>query len=139
MMAQLPLAVLLGSAASFDDLRRRHVANWINLSGLGVGLAYHTWHGGPAGLAWSACGAAVGFAVFLVFYCLGGMGAGDLKLAAAFGALLGPANILLAALLGAPIGAVMAALCLAWRWQVRAIPYAPALSLGAWLALMGRG
>jgi prepilin peptidase CpaA len=92
-----------------------------------------------AGLAWSAGGAAAGFAVFLVFYLLGGMGGGDLKLSAAFGALLGPSGILLAALLAAPLGAAMAAACLVWRWRVRAIPYAPALTLGAWLALLGRG
>jgi prepilin peptidase CpaA len=135
----LPATVLLGCAATFDDLRRRAVANWINLAGLAAGLVYHTSARGLAGLAWSAGGAAAGFAVFLVFYLLGGMGGGDLKLSAAFGALLGPSGILLAALLAAPLGAAMAAACLVWRWRVRAIPYAPALTLGAWLALLGRG
>jgi prepilin peptidase CpaA len=135
----VPAAVLLGCAASFDDLHRRSIANWINLAGLAAGLFYHTIEGGVRGLAWSAGGAAVGFAVFLVFYCLGGMGAGDVKLSAAFGALLGPAGILLAALLAAPLGAAMAAVCLVWRRRTRAIPYAPALTLGAWLALLGRG
>lgn len=132
-------AVMLGCAATFDDLRRRAIANWITMAGLAAGLVYHTADRGLAGLAWSAAGAAVGFAVFLLFYLLGGMGAGDLKLSAAFGALLGPSAILLAALLAAPIGAVMAAACLVWRWRVRAIPYAPALTLGAWLALLGKG
>jgi len=98
------IAVLLGSIASFDDLRRRAIANWINLAGLAAGLVYHAAARGWAGLAWSAGGAAAGFAVFLIFYCLGGMGAGDLKLSAAFGALLGPSGILLAALLAAPLG-----------------------------------
>ena len=133
------MAVLLGCAASFEDLRRRAIANWINLAGLAGGLIYHTASRGAVGLAWSAVGAAVGFAVFLPFYWLGGMGGGDLKLAAAFGALLGPSGMLLAALLAAPIGAMMAVVCLAWKWRTRAIPYAPALSLGAWLALVGRG
>jgi prepilin peptidase CpaA len=135
----VPAAVLLGCAASFDDLRRRSIANWINLAGLAAGLLYHTVERGVRGLAWSAGGAALGFAVLLVFYCLGGMGAGDVKLSAAFGALLGPAGILLAALLAAPLGAAMAAVCLVWRRRTRAIPYAPALTLGAWLALLGRG
>ena len=133
------IAVLLGCAATFDDLRRRAIANWINVAGLAAGLVYHTVDRGWAGLAWSAGGAAAGFSVFLIFYCLGGMGAGDIKLMAAFGALLGPAGILLAALLAAPIGALMAALGLVWKWRARAIPYAPALTLGAWLALLGRG
>ena len=133
------IALLLGCAATFDDLRRRAIANWINVAGLVAGLVYHTASRGFAGMGWSAAGAAVGFAVFLLFYVLGGMGAGDLKLAAAFGALLGPAGVLLAALLAAPIGALLATACLAWHWRTRAIPYAPALSLGAWLALLGKG
>lgn len=138
-MTLLLIALLLGCAASFDDLRRRAIANWINVAGISAGLVYHTVHGGFIGLGWSAVGAGVGFSVFLVFYCLGGMGAGDLKLSAAFGALLGPSGILLAALLAAPLGALMAAACLLRHWRVRAIPYAPALTLGAWLALLGRG
>jgi len=138
-MTLISIALLLGCAATFDDLRRRAIANWINLAGLAAGLVYHTASRGLAGLAWSMGGAAVGFAVFLIFYCLGGMGAGDLKLSAAFGALLGPFGALLAALLAAPIGAVMAAACLVWHWRARAIPYAPAISLGAWLALLGKG
>ena len=137
-MTLIFLAVLLGAAATFDDLRRRAIANWINLAGLAAGLIYHAAVGGLAGLGWAAAGAAVGFAVFLIFYCLGGMGAGDLKLMAAFGALLGPSGILVAALLAAPLGALMAAGCLIWRWRLRAIPYAPALTLGAWMALLGR-
>jgi prepilin peptidase CpaA len=138
-MTLIWIAVLLGCAATFDDLRRRAIANWINVAGIAAGLVYHAATRGLAGLAWSMAGAAVGFAVYLVLYCLGGMGAGDLKLSAAFGALLGPSGILLAALLAAPIGALMAAVCLVWHWRARAIPYAPALTLGAWLALLGKG
>ncbi|HUB77875.1 MAG TPA: prepilin peptidase [Bryobacteraceae bacterium] len=132
------ISVALGCAAITDDLRRRQIANWINLSGLAAGLICHFVSGGLAGLGRSAGGAALGFALFLIFYCLGGMGAGDLKLSAAFGALLGPSGILVAALLAAPIGALVAGVLLIWR-GARAIPYAPALTLGAWLALLGRG
>jgi prepilin peptidase CpaA len=137
-MILLWIAVLLGVAATFDDLRRRAIANWINVAGLTGGVIYHSATRGWAGLAWSLGGAAVGFGVFLIFYVLGGMGGGDVKLSAAFGALLGPTGILLAALLAAPAGAILAAVCMVW-WRARAIPYAPALTLGAWLALLGRG
>jgi prepilin peptidase CpaA len=81
----------------------------------------------------------VGFAIFLVFYLAGGMGGGDIKLMAAFGALLGPAGILLGALLAAPVGGAMAAAGVMWKGRTRSIPYAPAITLGAWLALLGRG
>jgi prepilin peptidase CpaA len=133
------IAFILGCAATFDDLRRRAIANWISVAGVAAGLVYHATTHGLSGLLLSAGGASVGFAVFLVFYLLGGMGAGDLKLSAAFGALLGPAGILLAALLAAPLGALLAAGCLIWRWRTKAIPYAPALTLGAWIALLGKG
>ena len=139
MNAPFVIAVALGCAASFDDLRRRAIANWINVAGLTAGLVCAAAVHGFSGLAWSAGGAAVGFALYLLVYCVGGMGAGDVKLAAAFGALLGPSGALVAALLTAPIGAVTAAAYVAWRRQTRAIPYAPALALGAWLALLGRG
>lgn len=138
-MTLLAIAFLLGCAASIDDLRRRHIANWINVAGIAAGLIYHTAVGGVPGFGRSAGGAIVGFLVFFLLFLMGGMGGGDIKLSAAFGALLGPSGILLAALLAAPVGAVIAVLCLVWHWRARAIPYAPALTLGAWLALLGRG
>jgi prepilin peptidase CpaA len=133
------VAVALGCAATFDDLRRRQVANWINLAGVAAGLGWHAWNGGVAGFGRSVGGAAAGFLIFLVFYLAGAMGAGDIKLMAAFGALLGTSGILLAALLAAPAGGLMAAACLAWKRGARSIPYAPAITLGAWLAMVGRG
>lgn len=133
------MAVGLGCAATFDDLRRREVANWINLAGLVGGLGWHLWTGGAAGLGRAVAGAAAGFLVFLAFHIVGAMGAGDVKLMAAFGALLGPSGILPAALLTAVAGGLLAGVWLAAKRSARRIPYAPAITLGAWLALMGRG
>ena len=135
----LAIAIALGCLAAFDDLRRNAVSNWINGVALLAGLLYHAICHGWAGFGLAAAGALLGFVVFLIFYCLGAMGGGDVKLMAAFGALLGPSGILLAALLAAPIGALIAAVCLAWNRGRRTIPYAPAIVLGAWLALLGRG
>jgi prepilin peptidase CpaA len=132
-------AAALGGAATFDDLRRREVANWINLAGVAAGLALHARAGGMAGLAQAAGGVVAGFLVFLIFYLTGALGGGDVKLMAAFGALLGPRGILLAALLAAPAGGLMAAAAVAWKRRTRGIPYAPAITLGAWLAMAGRG
>lgn len=135
----LTIAIALGCAAAFDDLRRNAVSNWINAVALLAALLYHGIVHGWAGLGLAALGALLGFVVFLVFYWLGAMGGGDVKLMAAFGALLGPSGILLAALLAAPIGALIAAACLGWNRRRHSIPYAPAIVLGAWLALLGRG
>jgi prepilin peptidase CpaA len=133
------IAAGLGCAAAACDLRRRTVSNWITAGGLAAGVLEHAWRGGGSELALSAGGAAIGFAAFLIFYWAGALGGGDLKLMAAFGALLGPRGILVAALLAAPIGGLLAAACLLAHRGARAIPYAPAIVLGAWLALLGRG
>jgi prepilin peptidase CpaA len=135
----LAIAIAVGCLAAFDDLRRNVVSNWINAFACLAGLLYHAIDHGWAGLGQAVAGSLLGLVVFLVFYWLGAMGGGDVKLMAAFGALLGPSGILLAALLAAPIGALIAALYLAWNRRRRSIPYAPAIVLGAWLALLGRG
>jgi prepilin peptidase CpaA len=135
----LAMAIALGCAAAFNDLRRGAVSNWINAVALLAGFTYHGIHRGWTGLGLALAGSLLGFFVFLVFYWLGAMGGGDVKLMAAFGALLGPSGILLAALLAAPIGALIAAASLVWNRRRRSIPYGPAIVLGAWLALLGRG
>ena len=48
---------------------------------------------GWPGVLTALAGTAVGFAVFLIFYLLGGMGGGDVKLMAGFGALLGAGTV----------------------------------------------
>ncbi len=155
------LAIAIGIAAMVDDLKRRHIANWIPAAALAGGIGWQMglngWHGALTGLA----GTAVGFAVFLGFYLLGGMGGGDVKLMAGFGALLGPGGLLQAALWTAAVGGVMAVGALGWQ-KLRtgaaaapkgaahvvltekaapvkdndSIPYAPAIALGVWLSLL---
>ena len=95
--------------------------------------------GGWHGLAMAAAGAIVGFLVLLPFHWCGAMGGGDVKLMAAYGALLGPSGILLAALFAAVFGGLAAAGALLWKPRAAAIPYAPAIVLGAWVSLLGGG
>jgi prepilin peptidase CpaA len=140
-IASMTLAA--AGAAVADDLVRRRVSNWIAGSAAAAGLAWHGLGGGLAGAGIALGGMAAGFGVFLAFYLLGGMGGGDVKLMAGLGALLGPAGILTAALFAAVAGALEALAVLAWRRlrageAPRAIPYAPAIALGALLALAGR-
>ena len=110
MNAQVWIAILVGLAASIDDLARRHIANWIPAAALAGGFGWqigqHGWRGAVTALA----GTVVGFAVFLIFYLLGGMGGGDVKLMAGFGALLGTGRLLEAALWTAGAGGMMAVL-----------------------------
>lgn len=131
-------AVTLGCAAVATDLRGRSIPNWLTGGGAAAGIGCGAWTGGAPGAGSALAGAAAGFAVFLLFHWLGGLGGGDVKLMAAFGALLGHRDVLPAAILAAIAGAVLAAIWLACRPRAAAIPYAPAIAAGAWLALWAR-
>ena len=132
------IALGLGVAAVVEDLRRRHVPNWLTAAGAAGGLVCAAW-GGWHGLGIAAAGTLVGFLILLPFNLCGAMGGGDVKLMAAYGALLGPAGILLAAIFAAVFGGLSAAGTLLLRPRTAAIPYAPAIVLGAWISLLGGG
>jgi prepilin peptidase CpaA len=86
----LIIAAAITLVAAATDLRRFKVYNWLTLPALAGGLLASAWFGGPAGLGNSMAGAAVGFCALAVFFAVGGVGAGDVKLLTALGAWLGP-------------------------------------------------
>jgi prepilin peptidase CpaA len=153
--AQVWIAILVGLAAMIDDLARLQIANWIPLSALAAGFGWQIGQSGLNGLLYAGIGTVAGFAVFLIFYLLGGMGGGDVKLMAGFGALLGFHQLIAAALWTAGVGGLIALGVLSVRAVRRAlggaksaaakpepdqdsIPYAPAIALGVWLSLAAR-
>ena len=85
----LPLVI----AAAVYDMRYRRIPNWLNVTGVVLGLAMNAWlikDGSPwAGLVFSLKGLGMGFGVYLVLYALHAMGAGDVKLMTAVGAMVG--------------------------------------------------
>jgi prepilin peptidase CpaA len=131
-------AVALGCAAVVGDLRHRTIPNWLSGAGVAAGLICGVWSGGARGGCMAVAGAAVGFAAFLLWHWLGGLGGGDVKLMAAFGALLGPSDIATAAVLAAIAGALLALAATLWKPRMATIPYAPAIVAGVWLVLLGR-
>jgi len=152
MSARTLLVVIVGLAAVIQDLGWRRISNWTSGGAVIAGLIVHLTQKGWSGALHSLFGAVIGFSIFLIFYLLGGMGGGDLKLMAGFGALLGDGHILWAALFAAMSGGVMAVVYLAARAAARrwktvppadlssgktpeSIPYAPAITVGALLAL----
>jgi prepilin peptidase CpaA len=157
MNAQVWIAVMVGMAAVADDLARRKISNWISVAALAGGLGWQTGQYGWSGLGYGFAGAAAGFGVFLIFYLLGGMGGGDVKLMSGFGALLGVNRLVEAALWTAGVGGVLALGVLGYRAlrgparestayaspeelkKAASIPYAPAIALGVWLALVPKG
>lgn len=140
--ARLLLAVSGAAAGVAEDLWRRRVSNTVCLLLLGAGLALAGFEQGMRGLGSSALGAAAGFSVFLVFYLVRAMGGGDVKLMAGYGAMLGTKDILLAAMIAAMAGAVIAlavvALARCRGRRAEFIPYAPAIAIGVLSVLLSR-
>lgn len=100
--------IVLSLIAAWWDIRHRRIPNWLTLSGLAIGLALRT----PAGLGsvtMGIIGAFLAFALALPLFAVGGLGGGDVKLLAAVGAFLGPAQLALALVVMALAGGVMAA------------------------------
>ena len=104
------IAVALGVSACVTDLRHGRIPNALTFPAALAGLALHAWAGGTQGALMSAGGLGLGLLIWLPLYAVGGIGGGDVKLLAAFGALLGPANTLHVALASAIAGGVLAVL-----------------------------
>lgn len=82
------LALVLGAAVY--DIRYRRIPNWLTMIGVLVGLGLNTFlYQGWPGLRIALMGLAIGFGVYFVLYALRAMGAGDVKLMAAIGAMVG--------------------------------------------------
>jgi prepilin peptidase CpaA len=107
-MSTAIIASLVALTACVTDVRTRRIPNLLTFGAAAAALVFHAVTGGGSGLGFSAAGWVVGAAVFLPFFLLGGMGAGDVKLMAALGAWLGPREALSIALYGTLAGGVLA-------------------------------
>jgi prepilin peptidase CpaA len=84
------MAVVLVAAAY--DLWFRRIPNWLNLSGLVAGFGVNVLLFGVNGLRAASLGFVCALLIYLPLYLIRGMGAGDVKLMAAVGAIVGPGN-----------------------------------------------
>lgn len=71
------------------DIKKRKILNIVTLPAILLGFVFYTVTLGWEGFLFSGKGFLVGLGVLLIPYLLGGMGAGDVKLMAAIGALTG--------------------------------------------------
>jgi len=95
-------------AAATTDLRSCRVPNWLTVSAMVMGLSGHVVNNGLAGMIFSLEGLGLGLMLFLVFYVIGGMGAGDVKLLAAVGSFIGPEAVLSAGIMAMLLGGLYA-------------------------------
>lgn len=107
-------------AAAVIDIRTRRIPNELTaaMTGIGIGLSAAGVSGVPV---WSSIlGFAIGLALMMPGHVLGATGAGDVKLMAATGAILGPAGVVTAFLFTAIAGGVLAVVVAARRQRLSA-------------------
>jgi prepilin peptidase CpaA len=153
-------AILLVVAcwATYTDLKQRRIANWLTFGSAGLALALRLALGGPQAFLNGIEGWLVGTGVLLIPFALGWMGAGDVKLLAAFGAMGGVEFALQSGFLGCLFGGLLAVFYLLREhklWFVlkhlviyirhplgsvleakRRMPFGPALAVGAAVGLV---
>ena len=146
--------------ASVSDLRTRRIPNVLTFPSVALGLILSGIFFGLDGLRDSAQGAGLGLGMLFPLFMLRWMGAGDVKLLAAVGALKGPEFVFFACLWSGVFGGAFALAGLlrsrklglaiahlyysrifaptdgtfvtAWR-----VPYGPAIALGSLVTLLG--
>lgn len=85
----------IGLIAGWIDFRTRRIPNWLTVSGVFFGLVLNTLQSGPHGLSIALQGMFLALFCLLPMVLLRAMGAGDWKLMAALGAILGPVMMLM--------------------------------------------
>ena len=102
------VALLVAFAACVTDVRHRRIPNLLTFGAAAAAVVFHVAVDGVGGLQTSLGGWLLGTVLFLPFFALGGMGAGDVKLLAALGAWLGPGAAFWVAIYGSLAGGAMA-------------------------------
>ena len=103
---------LLLLTAAIIDYRSHRIPNWLVLSGVLFGVIYNIvfppfLH---AGFLWPLEGLGLGFIIFLPLYLIRAMGAGDVKLMAMVGAIIGPVDMIWVLLYTMIVGGVLSIL-----------------------------
>jgi prepilin peptidase CpaA len=151
------------ATAACTDVRLHRVPNWVTVPAALLGLAYHATMPAGLGVLASLAGFAVGLALLLVPWLLGGAGMGDVKLLAALGAWLSPKWLLAAFILSMLLASLMALVTMLhstasrglWRAgkrfssrlrpatdnpgakkPKRVVPFAVPVALGTWAVLV---
>jgi len=114
MDSYLPLFIaMVLLPASVFDLRQRRIPNALTYTAMAAGIFYWSYLNGLNGFTHGTVGLFLGIGLLIVFYLMGMMGAGDVKLMGAVGSFLGPKGVFIAFLYSAIVGGLYALLVLA--------------------------
>lgn len=136
------LLVISGTIASYYDLRWRIIPNFVTIPTIILGICVHTFDCGMEGFYSSLIGIAIGSAIFLLLYIFGWMGAGDVKMAAAVGALIGGLQVAHMVVTIIMIGGILGVLFLLLKKEKNltvnyyTVPYGVAIFLGAIISMI---
>jgi prepilin peptidase CpaA len=97
-----------GGASAALDLLTRRVPNWLTLGITAMGITFAATHLTDRSIGAALGGFALGLLLMLPAHIVGATGAGDVKLFAAVGTLLGPAGIAVAFVYTAIFGGALA-------------------------------
>jgi len=111
----IPMAIII----TYMDIRYRRIPNKLVLVTLLGGLILNTLYGGTHGLLISLGGFAVAFGVTLFFHAFGTMGAGDVKLFGAIGAINGISLVFPTLIVVAITGGVLAIIKMIYSGRAR--------------------
>lgn len=113
------LAALCSVVAACFDIKSRRIPNLLVGPALLLSFVLHLCFGGPRGLLDSVEACLAGGAIFLAFYLLGGMGAGDVKLVACVCSIAGLASVPSILVITGLAGGVMAIVLAARHGRLR--------------------
>jgi len=131
-IAWWPMLTLLVMATA-ADMHKRRIPNWLVLPFLAAGVITITASHGLKGLGQSMGGIALAVAVTGILCWLRGMGMGDLKLCAAVGGWIGPAQMGIALIATGIAGVVLALIWAACHGSLReSLDGSTDLVLGFW-------
>ena len=113
--------IALVLCAAVYDVRYRRIPNWLSVTGVLAGLALNAFldRGRPGMFVSAMLGLTIAFAVYFILYALRAMGAGDVKLMAAVGAIVGWPDWFGIFIVTAILGGIMAMILVAARGRVK--------------------
>jgi prepilin peptidase CpaA len=139
------LVIVYVTMVALIDLRTQHIPNLLSAAAALLGLIAQVSLNGAPGLLSALAGAAIGLGMFLPFYLLRAVGAGDVKAMATVGIFLGAQATLLAVAFTLIVGAIVGVIVLllqssaAAATRTRRFAYGGAIAVGTFATLVAPG
>lgn len=112
-------ALAVAVAAAIVDVQQRRIPNWLTYPAILAGPLLRSYFFGWKGFLSAVGGCLLAGGIVFMFYAVRAMGAGDLKLLAAIGSIVGPNQAVTVLIATGIAGGVLALIYVAYRRQMR--------------------